>query len=50
MLSQAKLNIFIRVIKRRMERGESLDEILADYSKLTLEEVDALREAIENKN
>jgi len=46
MLSQAKLNIFIRVIKRKMENGEELEDILASYTALTEEEKEQIREAV----
>lgn len=32
------LNLLCRVIRRRLERGENLDAILADYPRLTEEE------------
>lgn len=46
MLSQAKLNIFVRVIKRRMGNGENLENILASYTALTDEEKEQIREAV----
>lgn len=46
MLSQAKLNIFVRVVKRKMENGEELENILACYIALTEEEKDQIREAV----
>lgn len=46
MLSQAKLNIFVRVIKRKIENGESLENILASYTALTEEEKEQIREAV----
>lgn len=46
MLSQAKLNIFVRVVKRKMENGEELENILASYIALTEEEKDQIREAV----
>ena len=46
-MSTAMLNIFIRTVKRRMENGELLDEILASYTKLTDEEKDAIRRGVE---
>ena len=33
------LNLLCRVIRRRLERGENLDAILADYPRLTEEEL-----------
>ena len=48
-MSTAMLNIFIRTVKRRMENGELLDEILASYTKLTDEEKDAIRRGVEGE-
>ena len=38
------LSLLCRVIKRRVESGEALDTVLADYPKLTAEEKKAVRE------
>ena len=46
-MSTAMLNIFIRTVKRRMENGELLDEILESAPKLTDEEKDAIRRGVE---
>lgn len=45
-MSNAAKNIFVRVIKRRMAAGESLDDILDSYSKLTDAEKEELRKAV----
>lgn len=45
-MSNAAKNIFIRVIKRRMAAGESLDDILDSYPKLTDTEKEELRKAV----
>lgn len=42
-MSNAALNIFIRVISKRMENGEILDAILESYPALTEEEIDEIR-------
>lgn len=42
----AKLNIFVRVIKRRMAKGENLDDILNDYPRLSDEEKDQIKQAL----
>ena len=47
-MSNAMLNIFIRTIKRRIEKGETLDEILESYTKLSNEDKEQIRNAIEN--
>lgn len=45
-MSKAVKNIMVRVIKKRMADGETFDEIIADYPKLTEAEVEELREAV----
>lgn len=45
-MSKAVKNIMIRVIKSRMKAGEAIEDILADYPKLTEAEKEELREAI----
>lgn len=45
-MSNAAKNIFVRVIKRRMASGESLDDILDSYPKLTDAEKEELRKAV----
>lgn len=47
-MSNAMLNIFIRTIKRRIKNGETLDEILESYTKLSNEDKEQIRNAIEN--
>ena len=37
-MSKAVKNIMVRVIRRRMEAGEDIEDILKSYSKLTPEE------------
>lgn len=45
-MSNAAKSIFARVIKRRMKQGETLDDILASYPKLTDAEKEELRKAV----
>lgn len=45
-MSNAMLNIYIRVIKKRLNEGEDLDTILVDYTKLTEDEITLIREKI----
>lgn len=47
MMTKSAKNIMIRVIKKRMAAGESFDAIIEDYPKLTDEEVEELRAAVE---
>lgn len=45
-MSNAAKNMMIRVITKRMKNGETFDEIIADYPKLTTEEIAMLKEAV----
>lgn len=45
-MSTALRNTVIRVITRKMAQGETFDEIIARYPKLTPEEIKELREAV----
>ena len=45
-MTTSKKNLMVRVIKRRMSNGETFDEIIVDYPKLTEEEITELREAV----
>lgn len=47
-MTTAKLNIFLRVIKRRIKSGETLEQILKSYSKLSNEEKMQIKEAFYN--
>lgn len=46
MLSNLKVKMFSKAIKIKMDRGEDLEKILNQYTKLTNEEKEQLREAI----
>lgn len=48
-MSNAALNIFVRVISKRMESGENLDEILESYPALTVEEKQQIYLAVKDK-
>lgn len=45
-MSNAMLNIFVRVIKKRIETGEELEDILADYINLSEEDKQQIRDKI----
>lgn len=45
-MSNAARNIMVRVIKRRMEDGETLNDILDSYPKLTKAEKEELKNAV----
>lgn len=47
MMNKALKNIMLRVIRNRMAAGETVDDILSDYPKLTDEEKTELKEAVE---
>lgn len=40
------LSLLCRVVRRRVEKGEDLETVLADYPRLTDEEREAVREAV----
>lgn len=41
-----KLKVLLRVVKRRVASGETLEAVLADYPKLTAEERETVRENV----
>ena len=45
-MSKAMRNIMIRVIAKRINNGETFDDVIIDYPKLTEDEIDDLRKAI----
>ena len=45
-MSKAMRNIMIRVITKRINDGETFDEVITDYSKLTESEIADLRKTI----
>lgn len=45
-----KLNLLIRVVRRRVSNGEKLEEVLQDYPKLKPEEADEVSAAIRKEN
>lgn len=45
-MSNAMLNIYVRVIKKRMAGGEDLDVILSEYTKLTSSEISQILDKI----
>ena len=47
MMNKAVKNIMLRVIRNRIVEGETVDDILSDYPKLTEEEKAELKEAVE---
>lgn len=49
MLKPNVLNIMVRGIKVKLDRGEDLEEILETYVNLSEEEKDQIREAINGK-
>ena len=40
------LTVLLRVVRRRVSKGESLDTVLADYPRLTQEERDQIESAV----
>ncbi len=50
MLSESMLNIFVRVVKRKMDlEGKTAEEVLQVYPALTEEEKEQILEAIINE-
>lgn len=45
-MSKAMLNIYVRTFKRRMDAGETFEEILASYPRLTDEQVKEIKDAL----
>ena len=45
-MSKVVKNIMLRVIRKRMAEGETVEEILSDYPRLTEEEKRELTEAL----
>ena len=45
-MSKAMRNVMIRVITKRINNGETFDDVIVDYPKLTEDEIDDLRKAI----
>lgn len=45
-MSKSAKKIMVRVITKRMAEGETFDEIIKDYPKLTSDEVEELKEAV----
>lgn len=45
-MSNAKLKLMVSVFKRRIAAGETFEEIAADYPKLTAEDLEQIREAL----
>lgn len=41
------LSLLIRVVRRRLEKGEDLGTVLADYPKLTEEELEEVRAVVQ---
>ena len=48
-MNKSMRNIMIRVITKRINNGETFDDVIVDYPKLTKDEVDDLRKAIVGK-
>lgn len=46
MLSNLKVRMFTKAIKIKLDRGEELEEVLSQYTKLNEDEKNQLREAL----
>ena len=45
-LNSLKLRIMVRAFRIRIANGESFEDIVADYPALTVDDLDAIREAL----
>lgn len=45
-MSNAKLKLMIAVFSRRINQGETFEDIAADYPKLTADDLEQIREAL----
>ena len=45
-MTKAAFNIFVRVVKRRIDKGEAIDEILAEYVNLSDEDKEQIRNEV----
>lgn len=45
-LNTLKLRIMVRAFRIRIANGESFEDIAADYPSLTVDDLDAIREAL----
>ena len=45
-MSYAKLKLMVAVFSRRMAAGETFEEVAADYPKLTAEDLEQIRNAL----
>ena len=45
-LNSLKLRIMVRAFRIRIANGEAFEEIAADYPALTVDDLDAIREAL----
>lgn len=45
-LNSLKLRIMVRAFRIRIANGESFEDIAADYPALTVDDLDAIREAL----
>ena len=48
-LSSMKLRIMVQAFKIRIKNGEVFEEIAKDYPRLTVDDLDAIREALNTK-
>ena len=46
-LKTLKLKIMVRAFRIRLKNGEEFDDIAADYPALTVDDLEAIREALE---
>lgn len=49
-MTTAQKNLMLRVVKRRVNTGEAIDDILTEYPKLTDEEKESIKAELEVVN
>lgn len=49
MLNPTKLKLFVKAVILKVKAGEDLDEVINSYTKLSQEEKEQLREAVEKE-
>ena len=48
-MSNAKLKLMVSVFARRIAAGETFEEVAADYPKLTDDDLEQIKEVIQNE-
>lgn len=49
-LNTLKMKIMVRAFRIRIENGEKIEDIAADYPALTVDDIEAIKAELEKKN